>query len=84
MFSAGYLNYALILIRLLRKFEHWRNKMGAAMEKILMNLLWKVLTEKFMAKMIVHGLKLVADNTENKVDDKIVRDIADALSVQSD
>jgi hypothetical protein len=52
------------------------------MEKILMNLLWKVLTERFASKMIVHGLKLVSDNTDNKVDDQVVKDIADALGVQ--
>ena len=56
--------------------------MGAAMEKILMNLLWKVLTEKFASKMIVHGLKLISDNTNNKVDDQVVKDIADALGVE--
>jgi hypothetical protein len=56
--------------------------MGAAMEKILMSLMWKILTERFAAKMIVHGLHLIADSTANKVDDKIVTDIKDALGVQ--
>lgn len=51
------------------------------MQKILMNLMWKLLTEKFAAKMIVHGLKLMADSTENKVDDQIVEDVREALGV---
>lgn len=53
----------------------------AVLQKIAMDLMWKVLTTEFAAKMIVHGLRLMADNTENQVDDAIVSDVAAALGV---
>lgn len=55
--------------------------MGNAMQKILMDLMWRLLTTEFAAKMIVHGLKMISDNTDNTVDDQIVEDVKKALNV---
>lgn len=50
--------------------------------KLAMNVLMKLASEAFIAKMIVHGLRAIVENTENKIDDKVVSDIADALGVK--
>lgn len=55
--------------------------MTQAMSKLAMSLLMRCLTETFVAKMIVHGLRAMADSTENKIDDKIVDDVKEALGV---
>ena len=52
--------------------------------KLAMNVLMRLLSEAFISKMLVHGLRAVAENTENKIDDRVVKDIADALGVSSE
>lgn len=41
----------------------------------------KLLTERFMSALIVRSLRALADRTENKIDDKLVSDLAQALEV---
>lgn len=55
--------------------------MMAVLPKIAMAILMRFLTERFVSKMIVHGLGALAKSTENKVDDEIVRDVAEALGI---
>lgn len=56
--------------------------MTQTLSKMAMSLLMKLLTEAFISKMIVHGLRSLAQSTENKVDDQIVSDVASALGVK--
>lgn len=55
---------------------------GNEMAQIALKLLMKLATEAFIAKMVVHGLKALSRSTENDIDDKVVKDIADALGIQ--
>lgn len=50
--------------------------------KILIGLGTKFLTETFVSRVLVHGLKAAAGKTTNKVDDQMVQDVADALGVK--
>lgn len=52
------------------------------MQAILMKLLIKCMTERFVSKMVVHGLTALAKSTKNDIDDKVVNDIAEALAVK--
>lgn len=55
--------------------------MTQTLSKMAMSLLMKLLTEAFISKMIVHGLRALADKTSNELDDAVVTDIASALGV---
>ena len=55
--------------------------MSALVAKIGGYFLTKLLTEKFLGKVIVYILDALADSTANKVDDKIVSAVAEALGV---
>lgn len=55
--------------------------MTQTLSKLMMSLLMRLLTEQFISKMIVHGLRALADKTSNELDDAVVSDIAAALSV---
>ena len=51
------------------------------MAQIALKILMKLATEAFIAKMVVHGLRALSRSTENDIDDKVVKDVADALGV---
>lgn len=51
------------------------------MAEILVKLGMRLLSEAFVAKMIVHGGRALADSTENKLDNKMVDAVAEALGV---
>jgi hypothetical protein len=44
----------------------------------------RVLTESFVARLTVYCLKELSESTENKLDDKIVGAVSDALGVKLD
>lgn len=50
--------------------------------KILFSLGAKFLTESFVSRIVVHALQAASAKTTNKVDDKMVQDVADALGVK--
>lgn len=50
--------------------------------KIAIGIATRMFTETFVARMLVHGLQGAAAKTTNKVDDKMVQDVADALGVK--
>lgn len=45
-------------------------------------MLLKLMSEAFFAKIAVHGLRGLVDSTENKVDDKMVDALAEALGIE--
>jgi hypothetical protein len=47
--------------------------------KMILALVMKLLTERFIARTIIHALRVVAEWTTNKLDDDMVDDIAEAL-----
>lgn len=49
--------------------------------KILIGLLTKLLSETFIAKLVIASLEAWAKTTENKLDDKVVAAMAEALGV---
>lgn len=49
--------------------------------KILIGLGTKLMTETFLAKVVVHSLKAFVARTDNKFDDKLISDLAEALGV---
>ena len=49
--------------------------------KIAIALATKIMTETFISRVLIHLLKAWSDQTENKLDDKVVQAIADALGV---
>jgi len=55
--------------------------MGNAILKILLGLLTKLLTERFVARLTVRLLYFLAVQTPFKVDDGIVDDIAEGLGI---
>lgn len=56
--------------------------MSGIMLNILVGIGTKFLTETFVSRMLVHGLKAAAAKTTNKVDDQMVQDVADALGIK--
>jgi len=50
--------------------------------KIVVALSMKLLTEKFLAGLIVHSLEALVEKTSNSLDDKIIRDLKEALDVK--
>lgn len=44
-----------------------------------MNIMWKILSEKFMGKMLVHGLELAADKFESPRLKAVADDVREAL-----
>jgi hypothetical protein len=51
------------------------------MQQLLINLLMKLATETFLAKLVVYGGRQLAESTDNKLDNKIVDAVAEALDV---
>lgn len=58
--------------------------MGSILAKLLVGIGWKLVTEKVFSNMIVYGGQYLAESTSNKLDDKMVKTIADALDVKLD
>jgi hypothetical protein len=56
--------------------------MGDIAIKIIMALFMKLMTESFLAKFLVYCLQSVSKSTNNKLDDKMVVAIAEALAVK--
>ncbi len=56
------------------------------MSNIMIQLGWalmsKLLTETFLSKALVYSLRSIAESTSNKLDDDMVRAVADALGVK--
>jgi hypothetical protein len=55
--------------------------MGEIAIKLAWGILSKLVTETFAARMIVYSLDAVAEKTTNKLDDKMVAAVADALGI---
>ena len=49
--------------------------------KIAVLLVTKLLTETFLSRLVIYSLAAWAKNSENKLDDKVVQAMADALGV---
>lgn len=49
--------------------------------KLAIAMVSKLLTEKFLSKLLVHSLRAWAQQTENSYDDKVVEAMAEALDV---
>ena len=49
--------------------------------KAAMGILMSLLTETFLKALLVRALKMWAESTESKVDDKMVEDVQKALGV---
>ena len=56
--------------------------MGNIIIKALIAIVTKLITEKFFSRIIVYSLNYAAKKTTNKLDDKIVISVADALGVE--
>ena len=56
--------------------------MGNVLIKMIMALITRLLTEKFIAKLTVRLLWFLAVQTPFKIDDGIVEDIANGLGVE--
>lgn len=52
--------------------------------KLLVGIGWKLVTEKVFSQMIVYGCQALSESTENKLDDKMTKTIAEALGVTID
>lgn len=61
------------------KSGNWRNTVVSILQKMAMNVMWKILSEKFMGKMLVHGLNLAADKFESPRLKAIADDVKEAL-----
>lgn len=55
--------------------------MGALGAKLLVSILAKLLTDTFLSRVLVYALYAWAKQTDNKLDDQVVKAIADALGV---
>lgn len=55
--------------------------MSGVLISIMWGLLGKLATEAFAGKMLVYGLSAISEKTTNKVDDVMVKAVADALGV---
>lgn len=49
--------------------------------KLLVGLVVKLMSETFLSRVLIHCLKAWADTTDNKLDDKVVLAMAEALGV---
>lgn len=58
--------------------------MYAMLIKALMAIFMRLVTAKFLARMMVYGLNYLAKKSENKLDDQLVQAVADALEVKLD
>jgi hypothetical protein len=52
--------------------------------KIGIALAAKLLTETFLARLLIHLLRAWSETTTNKLDDKVVQAMADALGVPAE
>lgn len=57
---------------------------GDFVAKMLIGMIAKFLTETFLAKILIYSLQAWSKDTENKLDDKVVSAMADALGVPVD
>jgi hypothetical protein len=55
--------------------------MTNALLKLLAGLLWKLMTQAAVGKMIVYICQAAAKKTDNNVDDKLVATVAEAWDV---
>lgn len=58
--------------------------MGSILAKLVMGVGMKLLTETVFARLVVYSLQEVSKKTDNTLDDKIVKTVADALAVKLD
>lgn len=56
--------------------------MSQLLAKVAVGMLARLVTERFLGKVVVEGCRALAARTENKFDDKIVEAMAEALGVQ--
>lgn len=47
--------------------------------KLLIGMGMRLLTERFLGRMLIHGCRSLSDKTSNKLDDSMVDDLAEAL-----
>lgn len=50
--------------------------------RIAIGMVVKLITEKFLSKLVIEALKAWSKQTENKYDDKVVDAMAEALGVE--
>ncbi len=53
--------------------------MGNLIMKILLSMLFKLLTESFIKRVILIGLRKLSEATENQTDDEIYQAVKEAL-----
>jgi len=58
--------------------------MTEMLAKIAISLLMKLITEKFLAKLVIQGLRAWSGQTANVYDDRVVEAMAQALGVDPD
>ncbi len=58
--------------------------MADILAKIGVVLLTKLITETFLARVLVYTLETWAKQTDNKLDDRVVKAMADALGVPAE
>lgn len=56
--------------------------MGAIGAKILVGIAARLLTERFVSKMVVYSLRAISEKTPTKLDDKAIEAMAEALGVE--
>lgn len=56
--------------------------MSIILARIAMTLLTKLITETFLAKLLIEGLRAWARQTENHYDDKVVEAAAEAFGIE--
>lgn len=55
--------------------------MAQLLAKIAISLITKLITEKFLARLVIEGLTAWSKTTSNDLDDKVVKAMAEALEV---
>lgn len=57
--------------------------MGDIVIKLMLGIGSKFITEAFLGRILVYGLRALSDSTKNKLDDEMVDAVADALGIKS-
>lgn len=58
--------------------------MGSLLAKLAISMLVKLITEKFMSRLLVEGMRAWSKQTENPFDDRVTEAVADAFGVEKE
>lgn len=56
--------------------------MANLLAKIAISLITKLITERFLARLVIEALRAWAKTTDNDMDDRVVKAMAEALGVE--